>query len=109
MAVASWKPGSLLGTSHAAHLSALLACAALGLHFDQVRAAPPDIKWLPRIDLGQHIAADEHKDLLILFTGRGWCHFCTLLEQEVFKLPGFATARDNFVLVELNFLGGDLD
>ncbi len=90
-------------------LSALLACAALGLHVTVAAAAPPDVKWMKRIDLAQRIAADEQKDLLIVFTGHGWCHYCTLLEQEVFALPEFAAAQENFVLVELNFLGGDLD
>ncbi|HVU86232.1 MAG TPA: thioredoxin family protein [Pirellulales bacterium] len=88
---------------------ALLACAALGLQVDPADAAPPDIKWIPRIDLGQRMAVDEQKDLLIVFTGHGWCHFCTLLEDEVFKRPEFAAARDNFVLVKLNFLAGDLE
>lgn len=88
--------------------SALLVGAMLALP-GSVTAAPPDLKWIPRIDLGQRIAAQEDKDLLIVFTGRGWCHFCTKLEQEVFKQPEFAAAQEKFVLVELNFLGGDLD
>ena len=70
---------------------------------------PPDIRWIPRIDLGQRIAAEEKKDLLIVFTGEGWCHYCTLLKREVFQLPAFASAKEDFVLVEVSILKADED
>ncbi|HEY4312288.1 MAG TPA: thioredoxin family protein [Pirellulales bacterium] len=86
----------------------MLATVAL-LLIKPCLAAPPEVKWIPRIDLGQRLAADEKRDLMIVFTGETWCHYCTLLDRQVFQQPEFAEAKQDFVLVRLNFLGGDLD
>jgi hypothetical protein len=86
----------------------MLATVAV-LLIEPCLAAPPEVKWVPRIDLGQRLATDEKRDLMIVFTGESWCYFCTLLDRQVFQQPAFAEAKQNFVLVRLNFLGGDLD
>lgn len=65
------------------------------------------VKWLRRLDEAKQVAAAEKKDLLINFTGHGWCHYCTLLDEEVFTQPEFAAATEYFVLVELDFPSAD--
>ncbi len=49
------------------------------------------------------LARQADKDVLINFTGHGWCHYCTLLERAVFAQPECAVATEHFVLVELDF------
>ncbi len=60
------------------------------------------LKWLRRLDEAKRVATAEKKDLLINFTGHGWCHYCTLLDEKVFTQPEFAEATKYFVLVELD-------
>jgi thioredoxin-related protein/tetratricopeptide (TPR) repeat protein len=66
-------------------------------------AEEPALKWLRRLDEAKKVATAEKKDLLINFTGHGWCYACSLLHQEVFTRPEFAEATKYFVLVELDF------
>ncbi len=49
-------------------------------------------------------AAADGKDLLLDFTGSDWCGWCIKLNEEVFSQDAFkAYAKENFVLVELDF------
>lgn len=49
-------------------------------------------------------ATSEGRDLLLEFTGTDWCHWCTRLNEEVFKTDAFREyASDNLVLVRLDY------
>lgn len=57
--------------------------------------------WLHDLAAGQQAAADSGKDLLILFTGRGWCQPCEIFHHEVVETDAFlGDARQHFVLIE---------
>ena len=60
--------------------------------------------WSENFAESKSKAASEGKDLLIDFTGSDWCQYCIQLNDEVFSHAEFAAyAKDNFVLVELDF------
>ncbi|MES1212983.1 MAG: thioredoxin family protein, partial [Singulisphaera sp.] len=63
------------------------------------------LHWVRDLDVAKKIAADEHKDLLVVFTGLEWCGACIQLDREVLSRPPFATAEQSFVLVDLDFPG----
>lgn len=65
--------------------------------------AKPAIHWVRNIDEGLKLAREQKKDVLINFTGHGWCHYCTLLDEEIFSKPEFAAAQKDFILVELDY------
>jgi thioredoxin-related protein len=60
--------------------------------------------WVTDFEAAKKTAADEKKDLLVDFTGSDWCGWCIKLNDEVFsKEPFKAAAKDQFVMVELDF------
>ena len=59
--------------------------------------------WTDDFEAARKRAATEGKDLLIDFTGSDWCSWCVKLRKEVFEQPGFAAAREKFILVELDY------
>ncbi|HEX4145653.1 MAG TPA: thioredoxin family protein [Pirellulales bacterium] len=65
--------------------------------------APAKVHWLRGIDAALQLAAKTDRDVLINFTGRGWCYYCELLDRDVFAKSEFAAAADDFVLVEIDF------
>lgn len=49
-------------------------------------------------------ASEQHKDILVDFTGSDWCGWCVRLDTEVFGMPAFqAGAAPLFELVRLDF------
>jgi thioredoxin-related protein len=61
------------------------------------------LRWLRNLDDAKRIAADEHKDLFVNFTGLEWCGHCMDLDREVLSRPEFRAAANRFVLVDLDF------
>jgi thioredoxin-related protein len=60
--------------------------------------------WIRDLDDGKKRARDSGKDLLIVFTGHGWCYHCDLLDVEVFQQAAFVKpASKDFVFVEFDF------
>lgn len=73
---------------------------------DVVRTPGPP--WVRSFDEAQQKARAESKDLLLVFTGHGWCSSCDLLDREVFQEPKFVQEADrSFVFVELDFTFGE--
>ncbi len=66
--------------------------------------------WVRDFSEGLREAQKEEKDLLLVFTGHGWCGQCAVLDREVFHDADFVyeTAK-SFVFVELDFTFGDSD
>ncbi|MCF7974409.1 MAG: thioredoxin family protein [Phycisphaerae bacterium] len=60
--------------------------------------------WLDSFDKATQQAAEQDKDLFILFTGSDWCIWCKRLESEVFSQPGFGDkVSEDFVLLKLDY------
>ena len=60
--------------------------------------------WMGNIEKALEIAKKEKKQVLIDFTGSDWCPPCIALKKNVFDSKEFkAYAKDNLVLVELDF------
>ncbi len=86
------------------------ACLLFMVGADRGGAEDKEVRptWTRDLDGAKKEAATSKKDLLIVFTGRGWCIHCDLQEREVFQQAAFLEqAKRDFVLVELNFTFGD--
>ena len=71
----------------------------LVLFFSPVQAA-----WFNNFEAAQAKAVQEQKDMLLVFSGSDWCHWCQKLQQEVFSQEQFTQeAEKSFVLVEIDF------
>lgn len=77
--------------------TAALALAAAG-------GAPQQTVWHDAYASAQKRAADDGKDLLIVFTGSDWCAPCIELEQRVFSQESFTIVAERaFVLTRLDY------
>ncbi|MEY3176730.1 MAG: Disulfide bond reductase DsbH [Planctomycetota bacterium] len=87
---------------------AVLLCAdtitavAYGQHEDT------QIAWLRDIDEARMVAAESDRNVFVLFTGRGWCQPCEMLDQLLFHDAEFVSRLQQLcVPVELDFNFGD--
>jgi protein disulfide-isomerase len=80
-----------------------LSIAFLAISF-LVTVRAEESSWLKDVPAAQKKAANEHKLVMMDFTGSDWCGWCIKLHEEVFSQPEFKTyAAKNLVLVELDF------
>ena len=63
----------------------------------------PPSDWTTDIAAARAQAAAENKDVLMLFTGSDWCHYCKLLDEQVFAEAPASRLTDDFVPVMLDF------
>jgi protein disulfide-isomerase len=98
------------------YLFILLAFLVLGCNSINAKQAlieeksgiPNHKYWLTDMNKAQAIAKAEGKDILMFFTGSDWCGYCILLVDEVFNQAEFIDyAKNNFVLVDLDFPDGE--
>ena len=76
-----------------------VAASVLFASFAQAESA-----WLNDYKKAQEEAKANNKLLLLNFTGSDWCGWCIKFDKEVWSQPQFKDyARDNLVLVELDF------
>ena len=76
----------------------LFACLAL------LRAGAEELQWTTDLPKAQAQAKQEHKLVMLDFTGSDWCGWCIKLNRDVFSKPEFSKyAKDNLVLVEVDF------
>jgi protein disulfide-isomerase len=60
--------------------------------------------WQRDYDAALKQAANENKYVLVNISGLQWCHWCKVLESEVFSQPEFSGyARENLICVLLDF------
>ena len=77
----------------------LIAIVFLSGQFARAESA-----WLHDYKKAQEEARTAHKFLLLNFTGSDWCGWCIKFDREVLSQTPFKDfARDNLVLVELDF------
>ena len=87
----------LLRSTFPAIVLALLLSAATSL-----RAA--ELSWQTDFAQASQQAAQEHKYILLDFTGSDWCPWCIKMDKEVFNQSQFSDfALKNLVLVKLDF------
>jgi uncharacterized protein YyaL (SSP411 family) len=78
----------------------LLGCVAALLVASAARAAD----WTEDYAAAAKQAKEEHKMILLDFTGSDWCIWCKRTDAEVFATPEFkAFADKNLVLVKLDY------
>lgn len=66
--------------------------------------SPAQADWINNFDAAKNTAAIEHKDMLLVFSGSDWCHWCQQLQKEVFSQEKFnQEAEKEFILVEIDF------
>jgi protein disulfide-isomerase len=81
----------------------LIAIAASAL-FASFAPAESGSAWLNDYKKAQEEAKANGKLLLLNFTGSDWCGWCIKIDKDIFSQPQFKDfARDNLVLVELDF------
>jgi thioredoxin-related protein len=73
-----------------------------------LRSAPSDpasaVQWTENYPEALARAKQEHKPVLLDFTGSDWCIWCKRLHEEVLSQTPFADyARDHLILVELDY------
>jgi protein disulfide-isomerase len=90
--ISQWSGGVILGT----------------LLLLPLQSAPPDpapaVQWTENYSEALARAKQEHKPVLLDFTGSDWCIWCKRLHEEVLSQPPFADyARNHLILVELDF------
>ncbi len=60
------------------------------------------VHWLTNLEKAKKIAKNEHKPILLFFTGSDWCAPCKGLEDNVFTTERFKYYADNYVLVKVD-------
>jgi tetratricopeptide (TPR) repeat protein len=80
------------------NLIALLLCLLIA------PMAVADEDWTEDVEAAIKTAADDGKDLLVLYTGSDWCPPCKKLEEEILSQEDFLKEiSPDFVLVKLDF------
>jgi len=65
------------------------------------------IQWQTDYSQALNQAKTQSKPIFLFFTGKGWCSYCTKLENEVLKTADFQNAVGNqFVFVEIDYQHG---
>lgn len=60
--------------------------------------------WETDIESAKHKAQDEHKFILLNFSGSDWCGPCIRMHKEIFESEEFKNYADrNLVLVNADF------
>lgn len=79
------------------------------LRIDAFAAETVD-RWIRDFDAAQKLAADNDQDLLIIFTGHGWCQPCEIFDRKVVQQPEFiAGVAADFVCVEFDMNFGETE
>jgi len=68
------------------------------------------IQWQTDYTQAVSQAKAQSKPVLLFFTGKGWCSYCSKLENEVFKTQDFQNAvGDKFIFVEIDYQQGKVN
>lgn len=65
-------------------------------------------EWIRDLEQAKKLAKAQGKDLLMVFTGIGWCAQCMVLDKEILQTKEFLIpASKEYILVELDYTFGD--
>jgi thioredoxin-related protein/tetratricopeptide (TPR) repeat protein len=85
-------------------VSAILVLLSVASSFASAESPP----WIRDLEAGKKAALESGKDLMIVFTGHGWCLSCDILDKEIFQQPLFIEyAAKTHVFVELDLVFGE--
>jgi thioredoxin-related protein len=100
----------------ASHLSRLVtgvllaASLIVSISRSDAFAAGVSDRWIRDLDAARKLAVDNGQDLLIIFTGHGWCQPCEIFDRKVVQQPEFtAGVAEDFVCVEFDMNFGDTE
>jgi protein disulfide-isomerase len=61
-------------------------------------------RWTMDLEAAKKLAAAKQLPILLNFTGSDWCHWCKLMEKNVFTQPDWKVyAKDNIIMVLIDF------
>lgn len=61
-------------------------------------------QWKTNLDEAKKEAAEQHKNILLVFSGSDWCAQCIKLDKNVWQSEAFKSeAEKNWVLVKADF------
>jgi thioredoxin-related protein len=90
---------------HSSRLKLAFCAAGLALLISaatSLRAA--ELSWQTDFTQASQQAAQQHKYMLLDFTGSDWCPWCIKMDKEVFSQSQFSDfALKNLILVKLDF------
>jgi thioredoxin-related protein len=70
----------------------------------QAGSVPPPVQWHVSMEEARQLALQQHKHILLNFSGSDWCGPCIMLRKEVFDDPSFQSFADStLVLVNADF------
>ena len=73
-------------------------------------AAAASNRWIRDLDAAQKLAVDNEQELLIIFTGHGWCQPCEIFDRKVVQQPEFTVGlAEDFVCVEFDMNFGETE
>ncbi len=82
-------------------LALLLTAISCG---DNKTKSSDDLNWTTDLGKAIELAKNEHKAVLVNFTGSDWCSWCLKLSKEVFSQDEFKEyAVENLLLVKVDF------
>ncbi|MFY9984750.1 MAG: thioredoxin family protein [Chthoniobacterales bacterium] len=94
-----------MNINHSYRLKLAFCAAGLALLISavtSVRAA--ELSWQTDFTQASQQAAQQHKYMLLDFTGSDWCPWCIKMDKEVFSQSQFSDfALKNLILVKLDF------
>jgi thioredoxin-related protein len=62
------------------------------------------VEWLSNFNTAKKIAVQDHKYILLNFSGSDWCAPCIKMKQEVFESESFSSmAAEKLVLLRADF------
>jgi len=67
------------------------------------------IEWKTDYTQAVQQAKQQSKPVFLFFTGKGWCSYCSKLENEVLNTSDFQNAvGDKFIFVEIDYQHGSV-
>lgn len=73
-------------------------------------AAEIEQRWERDLAVAQRIAKENDQNLLIIFTGHGWCQPCEIFDRKVVQQPEFtAGVAKDFICVEFDMNFGETE
>lgn len=82
----------------------LALTALVAVLMPSLSSANVSVAWQTDYKQALAQAAQEHKQVLLDFTGSDWCPYCIQMDKEVLGKPDFKKyAEQNLILVKLDF------
>ena len=93
-----------MNSNYFSPLRMAFSIAGLVLILSAFSARAAELTWQTNFAQASQQAAQEHKYMLLDFTGSDWCPWCIKMDKEVFNKTEFSDfALKNLVLLKLDF------